>query len=283
MPVCPRISACRALVTLEFLCRRTQLVLRSRRAAYHPHSSGVSHKPGPFSRVTTPLTAPGPGPDVTSRFGSICDVQVSRKISMSSTPMFQRMVWVDLEMTGLDIDKDQIIEMACLITDSDLNILAEGPNLIINQPDELLDGMSEWCKEHHGKSGLTQAVRDSKITLEQAEYEFLSFVRQHTPPGQCPLAGNSVHADKRFLDKYMPQFMYHLHYRIIDVSTIKELCRRWFPEEYRMVPHKKATHRALEDIRESIKELQYYRTNVFKASTEEKKSKIVENGGSNNS
>ncbi|XP_008278280.1 small fragment nuclease [Stegastes partitus] len=200
---------------------------------------------------------------------------------MSSTAMSQRMVWVDLEMTGLDIEKDQIIEMACIITDSDLNILAEGPNLIIKQPDELLEGMSEWCKEHHGKSGLTQAVRDSKITLEQAEYEFLSFIRQHTPPGQCPLAGNSVHADKRFLDKYMPQFMYHLHYRIIDVSTIKELTRRWFPEEFKMVPHKKASHRALDDIQESIKELQFYRANVFKASAEEKKRKIVENGGCN--
>ncbi|XP_026871268.2 small fragment nuclease isoform X3 [Electrophorus electricus] len=128
-------------------------------------------------------------------------------------------------MTGLDIEKDQIIEMACIITDSDLNILAEGPNLIISQPNELLESMSDWCKEHHGKSGLTQAVRDSKITLRQAEYEFLSFIRQHTPPGHCPLAGNSVHADKRFLDKYMPQFMRHLHYRIVDVSTVKELCR----------------------------------------------------------
>ncbi|KAK5859211.1 hypothetical protein PBY51_003294 [Eleginops maclovinus] len=202
---------------------------------------------------------------------------------MSSNAMSQRMVWVDLEMTGLDIEKDKIIEMACLITDSELNILAEGPNLIINQPKELLDGMSEWCKEHHGKSGLTQGVQDSKITLEQAEYEFLSFVRQHTPPGQCPLAGNSVHADKRFLDKFMPQFMYHLHYRIIDVSTIKELCRRWYPEEYRIVPHKKAAHRALDDIQESIKELKFYRANVFKPSTEEKKCRISQNGGSINS
>ncbi|XP_060941978.1 small fragment nuclease isoform X2 [Limanda limanda] len=200
---------------------------------------------------------------------------------MAFTASSQRMVWVDLEMTGLDIEKDQIIEMACIITDSDLNILAEGPNLIIKQKDELLDGMSDWCKEHHGKSGLTQAVRDSKITLEQAEYEFLSFVRQHTPPGKCPLAGNSVHADKRFLDKYMSQFMYHLHYRIIDVSTIKELCRRWFPEEYKMTPHKKANHRALTDIRESIKELQYYRANIFKATTEDNKCKVVENGDSN--
>ncbi|XP_061607057.1 small fragment nuclease isoform X4 [Phyllopteryx taeniolatus] len=146
------------------------------------------------------------------------------------------------QMTGLDIENDKIIEMACIITDSDLNILAEGPNLIINQSDELLESMSEWCTEHHGKSGLTQAVRLSKTTLEQAEYEFTSFVRQHTPPGQCPLAGNSVHADKRFLDKYMPEFMKHLHYRIIDISTIKELCRRWFPVEYEMVPQKKATH-----------------------------------------
>ncbi|KAJ0004076.1 hypothetical protein NQD34_010290, partial [Periophthalmus magnuspinnatus] len=176
------------------------------------------------------------------------------RTSPSSAAMSQRMVWVDLEMTGLDIEKDQIIEMACIITDSDLNVIAEGPNLIIKQPDELLDGMSDWCKEHHSKSGLTVAVRSSNISLEQAEYEFLSFVRQHTPPGQCPLAGqfvlcfqidecahvtmqclttvcdvcagNSVHADKRFLDKFMPQFMYHLHYRIIDVSTIKELCRQ---------------------------------------------------------
>ncbi|XP_077596780.1 small fragment nuclease isoform X4 [Stigmatopora nigra] len=116
--------------------------------------------------------------------------------------------------------------MACLITDSNLNILAEGPNLIINQPDEVLESMSEWCKEHHMKSGLTQAVRRSKVTLERAEKEFLSFVREHTPPGQCPLAGNSVHADKRFLDKYMPHFMNHLHYRIIDVSTVKEICRK---------------------------------------------------------
>ncbi|XP_070700274.1 small fragment nuclease [Pempheris klunzingeri] len=280
MPVCLRTPAW-ARVTVEFLCGSRQPVLRSSKAAHHSRCSGVWRKNTPFSRII-PGTAPGTGPGTTSRFGSIFDVQVSRKSSMSSTGMSQRMVWVDLEMTGLDIEKDQIIEMACIITDSDLNVLAEGPNLIINQPDDLLEGMSEWCKEHHGKSGLTQAVRDSKITLEQAEYEFLSFVRQHTPPGQCPLAGNSVHADKRFLDKYMPQFMYHLHYRIVDVSTIKETFRRWFPKEYKMVPHKKATHRALDDIWESIKELQYYRANVFKASTEET-CRVVENGGSNNS
>ncbi|XP_076606373.1 small fragment nuclease isoform X1 [Chaetodon auriga] len=265
---------------VSFLCRR-RLVLWSSEIAHCPHRIRVLQKNLSHNCAISPFTAPATPPDITSRFRSSFDIQISRKISMSSTAMCQRMVWVDLEMTGLDIEKDQIIEMACIITDSDLNVLAEGPNLIINQPDSLLEGMSEWCKEHHGKSGLTQAVRDSKITVEQAEYEFLSFIRQHTPPGQCPLAGNSVHADKRFLDKYMPQFMYHLHYRIIDVSTIKELCRRWFPEEYKMVPHKKATHRALDDIWESIKELQYYRVNVFKASTQ--KCTIVENGGSNKS
>ncbi|XP_069081030.1 oligoribonuclease, mitochondrial isoform X3 [Pleurodeles waltl] len=173
-----------------------------------------------------------------------------RNCTMAGDSAGHRMVWVDLE----------------------------GPNLIIKQPDELLDGMSEWCKEHHGKSGLTQAVRESKIALQQAEYEFLSFVRQHTRPGLCPLAGNSVHADKKFLDKYMPQFMKHLHYRIIDVSTVKELCRRWYPDDYEHAPKKKATHRALDDITESIKELQFYRDHIFQNKSEDKKRKISENG-----
>ncbi|KPP64068.1 oligoribonuclease, mitochondrial-like [Scleropages formosus] len=229
--------------------------------------------PALSAALVAPLAPCGPRP---SRALHACDMTSAS--ANASEDMTQRMVWVDLEMTGLNIEKDQIIEMACIITDPDLNIVAEGPNLIVNQSDELLDGMSEWCKEHHGKSGLTQAVRDSRISLQQAEYEFLSFVRQHTPPGHCPLAGNSVHADKKFLDKYMPQLMRHLHYRIIDVSTVKELCRRWFPEEYKLAPQKKASHRALDDIRESIKELQFYKTNVFKAQAEEKKRKIVENG-----
>uniref|UniRef100_A0A8C5PCP4 Oligoribonuclease, mitochondrial n=1 Tax=Leptobrachium leishanense TaxID=445787 RepID=A0A8C5PCP4_9ANUR len=200
-----------------------------------------------------------------------------RSRSMANNPG-DRMVWVDLEMTGLNIEVDQIIEMACLITDSELNVLHEGPNLIIHQPDDLLDGMSNWCKEHHGESGLTQAVRESNITLQHAEYSFLSFIRQHTPPGLCPLAGNSVHADKKFLDKHMPQFMRHLHYRIIDVSTVKELCRRWYPKEYEQAPKKKSSHRALDDIKESVKELQFYKEMIFKTKTEEDKRKLLENG-----
>ncbi|XP_074528682.1 small fragment nuclease [Halichoeres trimaculatus] len=273
MPVCSRTAA---WIFSEFLCKRRQFFARCTKASYHSLRGRVLQKKSSLDFTIYHTTAPGPG-TITS-LGSRFNVQAS----MSSTAISQRMVWVDLEMTGLDIEKDQIIEMACIITDSDLNIIAEGPNLIIKQPDKLLDEMSEWCKEHHGKSGLTQAVRDSKISLEQAEYEFLSFIRQHTPPGQCPLAGNSVHADKKFLDKFMPQFMFHLHYRIIDVSTIKELSRRWFPEEYKMAPQKKASHRALDDIQESIKELQYYRANIFRESTEEKKRKIAENGERNN-
>lgn len=173
-----------------------------------------------------------------------------------------RIVWVDLEMTGLDIDKDHILEMACLITNSDLETIAEGPNLVIHQPEEILQNMNEWSREHHGKSGLTEASRKSDISLQEAEYKMLSFVRKYTPSNQCPLGGNSVHADKRFLDKYMPQFMSHLHYRIIDTSTIKELCRRWYP--CILPPRKMLNHRALDDIKESVEELSFYRKTIFK-------------------
>uniref|UniRef100_A0A8D3D2A2 Exonuclease domain-containing protein n=1 Tax=Scophthalmus maximus TaxID=52904 RepID=A0A8D3D2A2_SCOMX len=171
-------------------------------------------------------------------------------------------------MTGLNIEEDQIIEMACIITDSDLNILAEGPNLIINQPDELLDGMSEWCKEHHGK------VRYKRGYIFRCHQRFCFFFLLSCPMISPP-AGNSVHADKRFLDKHMPQFMHHLHYRIIDVSTIKELCRS------NTVISLFFSFRALGDIQESIKELQYYQANIFKATLKEKKHMLVENGNSN--
>ncbi|XP_068685332.1 probable oligoribonuclease [Montipora foliosa] len=181
-----------------------------------------------------------------------------------NTMTHKRLVWVDLEMTGLDVETCHIIEMACLVTDENLNIVKEGPDLVVHQPDSALNAMDEWCTKHHRESGLTEAVRASKISLTEAEDIFLQFVKQHTPHKQCPLAGNSVHADKRFLEKYMPRFMDHLHYRIVDVSTIKELCRRWYPNIYRDVPPKREKHRALEDIKESITELQFYKQTIFK-------------------
>lgn len=175
-----------------------------------------------------------------------------------------RIVWVDLEMSGLDLDKEHILEMACLITDDQLNIVAEGPELIIHQEDSVLDNMGEWCQKQHGNSGLTEAVRKSNISLEDAEQQMLDFVKKHTHKKQAPLAGNSVHVDRQFLEKYMKNFLNHLHYRIIDVSTVKELCRRWYPEDLGNAPTKNLSHRALDDIKESIEELKYYRSTIFK-------------------
>ncbi len=172
-------------------------------------------------------------------------------------------VWVDLEMSGLNIDKEHILEMACLITDQDLNIVAEGPELIIHQSEEVLAGMDEWCTKHHGESGLTQAVRESKIDITQAEQLMLDFLKANNiPKGQCPLGGNSIHADRMFLNKYMKNFLGHLHYRVIDVSSFKECIRRWYPDEPGFA--KKNAHRALDDIKESIVELKYYREKYLK-------------------
>ena len=174
----------------------------------------------------------------------------------------KRIVWVDLEMSGLDINKEHILEMSCLITDADLNIIATGPEIVINQSDEVLDNMGEWCKNMHGKTGLTEAVKKSKIDLKSAESIMLDFIKKHVPKGACPLAGNSIHLDRMFLDKYMKNFVNHLHYRIIDVSSIKELATRWYPNN-KFFP-KYNTHRSLDDIKESIEELKHYRSTIFK-------------------
>ncbi|KAK3602514.1 hypothetical protein CHS0354_029329 [Potamilus streckersoni] len=197
-------------------------------------------------------------------FKRAMSVESEAKMPRYETDMKDRIIWVDLEMSGLDIDKEHILEMACLVTDKDLNIIAEAPDLIIHQPKEVIDNMGEWCQEHHGQSGLTEAVRKSKISLQEAERQMLEFVKHHTLPGKSPLAGNSVSVDRHFLMKHMPSFTQHLHYRIVDVSTIKELCTRWYPEEFKKAPKKKKSHRALDDIKESIEELKYYRKTVFK-------------------
>ncbi|WP_067865919.1 oligoribonuclease [Neptuniibacter marinus] len=173
------------------------------------------------------------------------------------------LIWIDLEMTGLEPKTDVIIEIATVVTDSDLNILAEGPMLAIHQSDELLDGMDEWCTNQHGKSGLTQRVKDSSVTEAQAEQETIAFLKQYVAAGESPMCGNSIGQDRRFLDKYMPELEAFFHYRNLDVSSLKELAKRWKPEVAAGVV-KKGSHLALDDIRDSIDELKYYREHFIK-------------------
>jgi len=173
------------------------------------------------------------------------------------------LIWIDMEMTGLDPNAEKVLEIASLITDAELEIVAEGPELVIHQPDEILDNMGEWCREHHGASGLTEASRRSTLTVAEAEAQTLAFVRAHCEGGRSPLCGNSVGQDRRFLVRHMPKLERYIHYRVVDVSTIKELVRRWYPALPQLP--KTESHRALDDIRESIAELRYYREQVFVA------------------
>jgi len=179
------------------------------------------------------------------------------------TPDPRNLVWMDLEMTGLDPDTDHIIEIATVITDGQLNLIAEGPVMAVHQPDEMLDQMDEWNRHHHGNSGLIQRVRDSEIDLRTAEWRTLEFLRSYVTKNGSPLCGNSICQDRRFLYRYMPELERFLHYRNLDVSTLKELCNRWAPSIAKGVT-KRATHRALDDIRESIEELRYYRQHFLK-------------------
>ena len=172
------------------------------------------------------------------------------------------LVWIDLEMTGLDPKEDVILEIATIVTGPELNIISEGPNLVIHQPDELLEAMDEWNTPHHGDSGLTERVRQSDITVGEAERRTLDFLKVYTDEGRAPLCGNSITQDRRFLYRYMPQLSSHLHYRNVDVSSIKELVARWYPDELQ-APVMESNHRALDDIRGSIEELRWYRDNVF--------------------
>jgi oligoribonuclease len=175
------------------------------------------------------------------------------------------LVWIDLEMTGLDPEVDVILEIAVIVTDGFLDEVIEGPQLVIHAADAALKNMAPVVQEMHTLSGLTEAVRQSQATVAEAEKLVLEFVKGHVPePGQAPLAGNSVHADRSFLRRYMPDLEAWFHYRNVDVSTIKELTRRWNPDVLEKAAEKGGGHRALADIRESINELKYYRESVFR-------------------
>jgi len=174
-----------------------------------------------------------------------------------------RLIWLDLEMSGLDPDRCVILEIGSIVTDTELTIVAEGPALAIHQPESVLTTMDSWCIEHHGKSGLTERCRLSQTSLETAEQQTLAFLKPLLKPASSPLCGNSIGQDRRFLYKYMPLLSEFFHYRNVDVSTIKELAKRWYPQAPRG-PEKKKTHFVMDDIRESIAELRHYRETIFK-------------------
>jgi oligoribonuclease len=174
------------------------------------------------------------------------------------------LVWMDLEMTGLDPDRDTILEVATLVTNNELETVSEGPVLVIHQPAHVLERMDAWNREHHGASGLTQRVLASTLSMAEAEKQVLDFVKAYCPERTSPLCGNSICQDRRFLARYMPALEAYLHYRNLDVSTVKELVRRWYPDGLQP-PEKKHAHLALDDIRESIEELRFYRQHHFRA------------------
>jgi oligoribonuclease len=173
------------------------------------------------------------------------------------------LIWIDLEMTGLDPDNDHIIEIATIVTDSELNTLAEGPVFAVHQPDSVLARMDEWNTRQHGQSGLTERVRNSTVSPREAELATIEFLQNYVPPGKSPICGNSICQDRRFLAREMPELERYFHYRNLDVSTLKELAKRWRPELMDGL-RKSATHLALDDIRESIAELRYYREHFLR-------------------
>ena len=181
---------------------------------------------------------------------------------MSTTRKNDRLVWVDMEMSGLQPETDRILEIAMIVTDGDLNIVAEGPVLVVHQEDAVLDRMDAWNKGTHGKSGLIDKVKASTLSEADVEAECLAFLKQHVKSSISPMCGNTIHQDRRFMNRYMPKLEAYFHYRNIDVSTIKELCKRWQPEVAKGFSKQQA-HTALADIIESVEELRYYREKLF--------------------
>ena len=180
------------------------------------------------------------------------------------TPDANNLIWIDLEMTGLDTNNDRIIEIATIVTDAQLNIIAEGPMLAIHQSGEIMNGMDEWNTRQHGQSGLTERVRNSTIDEAEAERQTIGFLSQHVPAGASPMCGNSICQDRRFMARCMPTLEAFFHYRNLDVSTIKELMKRWAPPATLSGFKKGGSHLAMDDTRDSIRELRFYRENFFK-------------------
>jgi oligoribonuclease len=176
-----------------------------------------------------------------------------------------RLVWIDLEMTGLDLERHRIVELAVIVTDAQLEVLADGLDLVVHQPPEVLAEMGDYVRKMHTKSGLLGEIERSSLSLDVAGTQAVEYIRQFVPEaGTAPMCGNSIGVDRRFLDRYLPDLDRYLHYRSIDVSSIKELCRRWYPAVYQKRPGKAETHRALDDIRDSVAELRFYRETIMR-------------------
>tara|TARA_R110001606_G_scaffold395213_1_gene567061 strand:+ start:49865 stop:50416 length:552 start_codon:yes stop_codon:yes gene_type:complete len=175
----------------------------------------------------------------------------------------KNLIWIDLEMTGLDTNNDEIIEIATIVTDADLNILAEGPILAIHQPDAILERMDEWNTKQHGGSGLVERIRNSTTTAAEAERQTLEFLSKYVPAGTSPMCGNSICQDRRFMARIMPELEAFFHYRNLDVSSLKELARRWAPKVEKSFK-KKSSHLAMDDVKDSIRELEHYREHFIK-------------------
>lgn len=190
-----------------------------------------------------------------------CQESISSPLEDYKMPL----VWIDLEMTGLDVEIDRILEIACVVTDGKLTKSVEGPDLVIRQTKLCLDGMGDWCQKHHAASGLTKRVLQSTVTEQDAEKQVIEFVKKHVGSETPLLAGNSVYVDFSFLKKYMPDLAGIFPHVLVDVSSVMALCIRWFPKEKKRAPSKEKRHRAMEDIKESIRELKYYKESIFKS------------------
>ncbi|CAD6189996.1 unnamed protein product [Caenorhabditis auriculariae] len=197
-----------------------------------------------------------------ARIQPVCKMSESTLIN-AKDDVNKRIIWIDCEMTGIgDAQKQTLVEIATIVTDSELNTIAVGPDIVINQPKEVLDNMEEWPRNTFLQNGLMQKILDSKISLKQAEDQVIEFLRHHAVEGKAPIAGNSIHMDRLFLHIHMPRLNNYAHYRCIDVSSVKGIVQRWYPDSKEF--EKKKSHRALDDILESIDELKYLRTNFFK-------------------